>query len=209
METITLQNNVGAAAIKAASVLRSGGVILYPTDTLYGLGADALSDVAVDRIFAIKDRDPLKPISCVVADLDMARSIAHVDEIAERLAKAFLPGPLTLVLPKKKSIHTGIGRGVDTIAIRIPNNDFCLELARTFGFPFTTTSANRAGVMPALSAQEIMVQLGDSADAIDLVIDAGWIPEAEASTVVSCVSGTPNVLREGVVSTQQIQQALQ
>ena len=205
MEVISLESaGVGKAAIRAAGVLRSAGVILYPTDTLYGLGADAFSDAAVDTIYTIKGREPQKPTHCIVADLAMAEEYAEVNDAARKLAEKFMPGALTLILKKKKGVAGGIARNIDTIGIRIPNNQFCLELARSFGRPFTTTSANREGVMPASSSGEIIMQLGENASLIDLVIDGGWLPESQASTIVNLVSGHPSILREGAIPSADI-----
>ena len=190
--------------LRAAGTLRSGGVIVYPTDTLYGLGADAFSDETVAKIYAIKGRDRKKPIHCVVADLTMAAEYVELSDAARKLAEEFLPGPLTILLRKKKELNSGIARGNDTIGIRIPDYDFCIELAKAFGKPFTTTSANKAGEANILSIVGIQKQLGKAVDDIDLAIDAGVLPMSLPSTVVNLVSGSPSILREGEISTSEI-----
>ena len=200
MEIIQLQNGLGECVLRASGVLRKGGVIVYPTDTLYGLGADAFSDESVEKIYAIKGRDPQKPIHAVFADLAMVEEYAIVNDAARKLAAEFLPGPLTMVLQKKPGITGGIGN-VETIGVRIPDNDFCLELAKTYGKPFTTTSANKAGVDPESEIQKIMNQLGGS---VDLVIDGGVLPMSAPSTVVNLLSGVPVILREGAIPSAQI-----
>lgn len=187
------------AVARAAAVLKSGGVILYPTDTLYGLGADALSDEAVAKIYAIKGRDEKKPIHAIVADVNMASQYGDVHERAFALICAYMPGPLSLVLKKKPGIDVGIAKGIGTFCIRIPDNTFCLDLAKEFGKPYTTTSANPAGKAPARDVKKILEQLGEKADLIDLVIDAGELPEKPPSTVVDVSSGAPIVLREGAI----------
>lgn len=184
---------------KAAAILEAGGVILYPTDTLYGLGADALSDEAVAKIYAIKGRDEKKPIHAIVADADMANRYGEVHEKAFALMCAYMPGPLSLVLKKRPSVDTGIGKGIDTFCIRIPDNRFCLDLAHAFGRPYTTTSANCAGMEPARDVASILKQLGEKAGMIDLVIDAGELPLKAPSTVVDVSSGEVQVLREGAI----------
>jgi L-threonylcarbamoyladenylate synthase len=204
MEIIRLDLGIGTAAIRAAGVLRRGGVIIYPTDTLYGLGADAFSDEAVARVCEIKGRESGKPIHCIVADIAMAEEYAEFNDAARKLAEKFLPGALTLVLKKKKGIEGGIARGMDTIGIRIPDDEFCIELARTFGKPITTTSANVAGAAPERTIEKILAQLGEAARDIDLVVDAGMSPEQPPSTVVTVVSGMPSVLREGAIPTSKI-----
>jgi len=202
MEVISLDGGVGKAAIQAAGVLRQGGLIVYPTDTLYGLGVDAFSDDAVDRLYAVKGREAQKPTHCIVADFAMAEEYAEVNDVARKLAEKFLPGPLTLILKKRSGVTTGIGRGIKTIGIRIPKNDFCLELVRAFGKPVTTPSANRAGMPAVASPAEIIAQLGEAN--VELFVDAGILPGSAPSTVVSLVSGIPSVLREGAISATDI-----
>lgn len=201
-------DDVESAAREAATVVKAGGVVLYPTDTLYGLGADALSDKAVEKIYTIKGRDEKKPIHCIVADLEMAERYARVDNIARELAKAFWPGPLTLILKKRPEFDEGIARGIDTIGIRIPQHPFCLALAREFGGPITTTSANRSGKKPEQSVEEILTQLGDGSSGIDLAIDAGAPPAGgpprEPSTVVDLSGKEPVILREGAIPVADI-----
>lgn len=208
METIQLSDYEGVASIKAAGALRSGGIILYPTDTLYGLGADAFSDEAVDKIYAIKNRDPNKPIHAIFSDIQMVEEYAAVTDLARKLAEKFLPGALTLVLKKKIGIETGIARGMETVGVRIPNNTFCIETARSFGRPFTATSANISNEVTGLSIEEIFSQLGERKKMIDLVVDGGALPLQAPSTVVSLVSGTPVILRIGAISKKDIEMAL-
>lgn len=202
METIRLDTDFGKAVMRAAGILRQGGVIIYPTDTLYGLGADAFSDETVEKVYAIKGREAGKPIHCIVADLAMAEEYAEVNDAARKIAEKFLPGALTLVLKKKAGIEGGIARGMDTIGIRIPNNEFCIELARAFGTPYTATSANRAGVEPELAFEKVLAAMGE--DDIDLAINAGPAPLARPSTVVNLVSGHPSILREGAIPAADI-----
>lgn len=209
MEIIGISDSdIRAAAEEAAVVLRQGGVILYPTDTLYGLGADAFSDVAVDKVYAIKDRDPNKPIHAVFANIDMIEEYAHVNDAARVLIDTFLPGALTLVLPKRFGIDTGIARGIETVGVRIPDNIFCVETANAFGKPFTTTSANPAGIVPGRSISEIMAQIGTAQTYIDLAVDAGELPERRPSTVVDMSTGKPVILREGAISAADIRKAI-
>jgi len=207
MEIIHLsEKNVTECAKRAAEVLRAGGVVLYPTDTLYGLGADALSDAAVDKIYTIKWREEEKPIHCIVADLTMAAEYAELDPNARVLAKQFLPGPLTLILKKRSEITTGIARNIETIGIRIPKNDFCLKMIKQFGGPITTTSANKSGESPERTTKKIIEQL--DAHETDLVIDAGELPVSKPSSVVDLSSTHPIILREGAISAAEIWETL-
>lgn len=207
MERITLtEANVAEVAARAAGVLRAGGTVLYPTDTLYGLGADALSDDAVEKIVALKGRDEKKPVHAIVADIEMAERYAHIPDNAKRLAWRF-GGAVTLVCAKKEACRHGIARNISTFGFRIPNNVFCIALARSFGGPVTATSANRAGESTGLSVDAILRQLGDALP--DLVVDAGELPPRSPSTVVEFSGETPRVLREGAVSADDIASALE
>ena len=202
MERINADNSF--APVRAADVLAAGGVILYPTDTLYGLGADAFSDDAVAAIYAIKGREEGKPIHVIVADGVMMVRYGQMNGIARSLAERFLPGPLTLILKKKQGIDTGIARDRDTIGLRIPENEFCLALARAFDRPYTTTSANVSGMKPERTVDAILAQLGEMKSWIDLVIDAGELPERLPSTVVDVSTGAAIVLREGAIPASDI-----
>lgn len=184
--------------------MRAGGVVLYPTDTLYGLGADALSDEAVAKVRRIKEREKGKPIHCIVADIEMAEQYGEFNNTARLLAKQFLPGLLTLVLKKKGGIDSGIARNIETIGIRIPKNDFCLALAKEFGKPYTTTSANISGEASERSVRKILARLGKAASGINLVIDAGELPERQPSTVVGVSGSDIVILREGAVPAERI-----
>lgn len=198
------KENADTVLEEALQVLRSGGVILYPTDTLYGLGADAFSDTAIDKVYAIKARERGKPVYAVVENIDVARQYGEVTETARTLIEKFLPGPLALVLQKKQGVEGGIARGMDTFGIRIPNHVFCLALAQKFGKPYTTTSANIAGKLPERSVSGILEQLGERASYIDLVIDGGEVRDTTPSTIVDVSSGIPEVIREGAIPSSQI-----
>ena len=198
------ETNLEKAVARAAEVLRAGGVILYPTDTLYGLGADAFSDEAVAKVYAVKGRDEKKPIHCIVADMEMAERFAEVNELARSLAEKFLPGPLTLVLKKNIQASSGIAKGMDTLGFRIPKNDFCLALPRRFGAPYTTTSANVAGDTAMRNVQAILVQLGERAAMVDLVVDAGELPVSLPSTVIDVSSNAYTIVREGAIPAEEI-----
>lgn len=204
MEIIALPQDIQEVVSRAAEVLRAGGVILYPTDTLYGLGADALSDAAVAKVYVIKGRDEKRPLHAIVRDLTMAHRYAEINELALALASAYMPGPLSLILKKKVGIDTGIGKDMDTFCVRIPDNRFCLELAQAFGRPYTTTSANVAGAAPHRSIAAILDQLGDTAALIDLVIDAGELPERAPSTIVNVSTGEAEIVREGAIPAQEL-----
>jgi len=218
MERFTLDaDNASEIASKATDVLKNGGVILYPTDTLYGLGADALSDKAVAKIVAIKGRDEGKPMHAIVADLDMAAEYAEISNDARLLIKEF-GGSVTLILKKKKGMDSGIAKNIETFGIRIPNHPLCIEMCRAFGKPITATSANVAGMRSERSVDAILAQLRESSYAsvlqktsienINLVIDAGTLEERQPSTVVDLAHEEPIIIREGAVPAADIWEIL-
>ena len=209
MEIIRLSEaSVSVTAARAVEVIRNGGVVLYPTDTLYGLGADALSDEAVAAIYDIKGRDERKPLHAIMTDLDMAGEYADVTNDARLLVKEF-GGKVTLILKKKEGIDTGVARGIASFGIRIPDHDFCIAMCRAFGKPITATSANRADMVPERSVETILAQLGHWARGIELVIDAGELSESKPSTVVDFTQGRPLVLREGAVAADSVWEVIQ
>ena len=213
MERIQLdRTNVEAAAARAASIIRAGGVVLYPTDTLYGLGADALSDEAVAKIYAIKGRDKMKPIHALVDSIEMAEAYVEVNERLRSLVVELQKGKVTFICKRKMGIDTGICRGIDTFAFRIPDNEFCLTLVRTFGKPVTATSANTAGEQAPRTVDAILAQLGSAAALIDITIDAGDSPAGGVaplpSTVLDLSTEVPVLLREGAISSEAIQRVI-
>lgn len=187
----------------AADVIRRGGVVLYPTDTLYGLGADALSDDAVAKIYAIKGRDERKPMHAIVESLEMAERFGAVDTLTRRLASDLPKGKISFILPKKNA-STGILKDIGTFGFRIPDSALCEAMVRAFGGPITATSANAAGEEPQRSVDAILAQLGSGADQIDLIIDAGELSVSAPSTIVEMTHPHPMILREGAVPAADI-----
>lgn len=200
-------SNVDEIAQEASDVLRASGVIIYPTDTLYGLGGDALSDAAFEKVCAVKERDERRPIHAIFSDMKMVGEYAEINETGQKIAHAFLPGPITLIFNKKSHVTGGIARTLGTIGVRIPKNNFCLRLANVFGGPITTTSANASGKETPATIAEIVAQLGECARYVDLAIDGGKLPTNLRSTVVD-VRDEPVVLREGVISEEAIRKVL-
>ncbi len=192
----------------AAGVLRRGGVIIYPTDTLYGLGADSLNAGAVRKVFRIKGRESDEPLSNIVLNMDMTEQYAYVTPHARVLAEAFLPGPLTLILKKREGVRGAVGGGASTFGVRVPASEFCLKLAERFGGPYTSTSANISGEESGQSVEEILEQLGDGAALIDLVIDGGTLESRTPSTIVDVTGERARILREGVIPREDIDGSL-
>src|SRR5574337_88084 len=175
------------ALAQAVSVLRKGGLVAFPTDTLYALGADASNPFAIRRVFAVKGRRLTSPIPLLIADLMMAtRLVGELPEAAVRLAERYWPGPLTLVLPAPRGICALLTAGSGQIGLRVPDAAVALALIRRFGGPVTGTSANRSGGTDPLDAHEVLRQIGDQ---VDLVLDGGPVAGGNPSTVVDVKIG--------------------
>jgi len=160
----------------AVTALAEGVPIVYPTDTVYGLGADATSTEAVVLVKLVKEREGSKPILALVSDVEMMSEYAHVTPLARALAEEFLPGPLTLVLQIKNEQLKPIASLDGSVGFRIPDHSFCLDLVSRFGRPITSTSVNRAGKSQPRLLKEMLEQLGDNTKHVHLVVDAGELP---------------------------------
>ncbi len=188
----------------AARILRQGGIVVFPTDTVYGLGADAFQPAAVDRIYEVKKRATNLEFPLLIANLSQLAVIAgSVSGIERFLARRFWPGGLTLVLPKAPSLAAHLSRGPN-IAVRIPDDPVCLALIRCLGNPVIGTSANISGKPAALTADEARKQLGDT---VDLIIDGGSCAGGRESTIVMVSGEYPVILRQGVISRHRIEEA--
>ena len=190
----------------AVAILKGGGVVAYPTDTVYGLGADIFNEKAVGRIYQIKQRLIYQPLPILLADkFEMAMMAAAMPEIAWLLAEHFLPGGLTLIVRKSSLVPPWVTAGGDTVAVRIPNHPIALALIRDLGKPLIGTSANLSGLPSPVSTREVRDQLGDK---VDFVLDGGRCPGGIESTVVDVTGETPMILREGSVSREEIERIL-
>lgn len=195
---------------KVVSVLEAGGVVVFPTETVYSLAVDATNEAAIKTVYELKGRGFKKPLHVVVANLEMAEKYVVVNALARKLAAKFLPGPLTLVLPKKPLVLPEIlTAGFPTLGIRIPNLNLALIVAKTFKKPYTTTSANLSGGPNPYSVNEVTSQFAKDKQAlIDLVVDIGELPHLLPSTLVDLISDQPKILREGPVSKEEIEEVL-
>ena len=190
---------------KAVSVLRDGGVIAMPTDTLYALTVRARDAAAVRRVFEIKGRNDGKPMPLFVSDLAMARRFGEFDETASRLAERFWPGALTVVVRRAPGFESEALAGGDTVALRAPANAIALAVIEGAGEPVTGTSANLSGGPDPVSADEVRRQIGEK---LDLILHAGPAGGGVASTIVDCTGDAPVILREGALSRAEIFDAL-
>ena len=197
----------GEAAVAAAvRCLAQGGLVAFPTETVYGLGTDATNAAAVARLYQAKGRPSFNPLIAHVRDIEAAMRIACFDETAIALAGAFWPGPLTLVLPKTKDCNVAdlATAGLDTIAIRVPAHPLAQEIMRAFGGPVVAPSANLSGHVSPTTAAHVQ---SDLEGRIDLIIDGGAVSVGVESTIVGCFD-TPMLLRPGGVPREAIERVL-
>ncbi len=192
------------AVKRAARVLSAGGLVIYPTDTVYGIGADASNEAAVEKVYALKGRDAKKPLSVVVSDMRMALTYTRLHEAAERLIKRILPGPFTLLVESRGKLAPNLTQGSSLLGIRIPDSFFCVSLAQVFGKPYTATSANASGEV-AGDVDEILEQFKESEGLIDLVVDVGPLDQTLPSTILDISGDAVVVVREGARNTQAVQ----
>jgi len=195
-----------AAVAAAARVLAEGGLVAFPTETVYGLGTDATNADAVARLYRAKGRPSFNPLIAHVGDLDAARKIARFDATATVLAQAFWPGPLTLVLPKAANCAVAelATAGLETIAIRIPAHPLAREILRAFGRPVVAPSANLSGHVSPTTAAHVH---SDLAGRIDLIVDGGPVEVGVESTIVGCLDAL-TLLRPGGLPREAIERVL-
>lgn len=204
--TTTMLNAGREAAEAAARCLANGGLIAFPTETVYGLGADATDARAVARLYAAKGRPSFNPLIAHVSDLQAARKIARFDERSLHLAETFWPGPLTLVLPKADGCPVSdlATAGLETIAVRVPAHPVARDILHMFGRPVVAPSANISGHVSPTTAAHV---LGDLGGRIDLIIDGGPVSVGVESTIVGCFE-TPLLLRPGGIPRADIERVL-
>jgi len=192
-----------AAAIKrAAELLRAGEVVALPTETVYGLAANALDEAAVAKIFQIKGRPANNPIIVHIAGNAMAKScVKEFPAIAEKLSKAFWPGPLTMILPRSKGIPEIVAAGGDTVGIRWPSHPFIQAVIRECGFPLAAPSANLSGRVSPTNAEHVRAQLGGK---IPLIVDGGQSQVGIESTVLDLTVSPPRILRPGMIHAESL-----
>jgi L-threonylcarbamoyladenylate synthase len=188
----------------AAQIIKTGGIVVFPTETVYGLGCDPLNTQAVQRLLTIKG-DRKKPFPVLVASLDEANRIAKISDNGKKLATKFWPGPLTIVSPKKEALDGVVTFGLNTVGLRTPNNQVALNLIELSGGLLIGSSANLTAEEPPQSVSEMSKELIEK---VDLVLDDGPTTEGIPSTVVDLTLDNPEILREGPVSLKQIQNAI-
>jgi len=191
---------------QAVAVLRSGGLVAFPTETVYGLGADASNDAAVARVFSVKGRPTDHPLIVHLADAEQLDDwAADVSPTAHLLADAFWPGPLTLLVERSSSVSLAVTGGRSTVGLRVPDHTVALELLRAFGGGIAAPSANRFGRVSPTTAAHVVADLGDD---VDLVLDGGACRVGVESTIVDLTGELPVVLRAGGISVDRLEEVL-
>jgi L-threonylcarbamoyladenylate synthase len=187
-------------------LIRAGELVAFPTETVYGLGANALDPAAVAKIYAAKGRPANSPLIVHVDSIEMARELARIwPEKAEMLARRFWPGPLTLVLPKRPHVPDDLTAGLDTVGIRVPANPIALALIREAGLPLAAPSANRFSELSPTTAEHVRAAMGDR---VALVLDGGRTTVGIESTVLSLAGSEAILLRPGMISQAEIEQVI-
>ena len=205
LATRVAEAGAGAAA-EAARILASGGLVAFPTETVYGLGADATDGAAIARLYEAKGRPAFNPLIAHVPDVRAAHALVMFDQAAATLAAAFWPGPLTLVLPKTPACPVAdlVSAGLDTLAVRIPDHPVARAILNAFGKPVAAPSANRSGHVSPTTAAHVLADLGGR---INLIVDGGPTPVGVESTIVACL-GEPMLLRPGGLPRAEIERVL-
>lgn len=212
MEIINIPNKdyVDYAIIgRVRDVLANGGVIIYPTDTIYGLGVDATREDLIKRIFTIKKRSEQKPLSVICSDIGMVKKYAFVSERNRRILEAIWPGPITAILPGLFKLPEALSGRAKTVAVRIPDSDFVLALVRQFGRPITATSANISGEKTPTSGQKAIEHFREHRAALpSLVIEAGEVADSSPSAILDLSDAKPRIARVGAVKPAELMKIL-
>ena len=187
---------------EVANIIKDGGIVIFPTETVYGIGVNGLNETAIKKLYEVKQRPINKPISLLVNSIEMIEKVAKdITEIEYDLIKKFLPGPLTIVLKKKDIVPDIVTAGFDTVGIRMPENEIAQKLVEYAGVPISTPSANISGKPSGTNLKEIMKDFNNK---VDYFIDGGVSKIGVASTIVQVINGNPYILRKGKISEEQI-----
>jgi L-threonylcarbamoyladenylate synthase len=194
-----------AVLSRASDLLAEGGIVAYPTDTLYGLAVDPRCEQAVERLYMAKERTPGIAVPLIAASVEQASLVGAFSDTEIRLARAFWPGPLSIVVPASPLVSRRLVGAGETVAVRVPAHAVARGLALALGCAVTATSANKSGAPPAASAQEAATLAG----LIDAIVDAGRSPGGAPSTIVQLTAGGPRLLRAGPIAWERVLTFLQ
>jgi len=190
---------------EASKVVKNGGLVVYPTDTVYGLGCDPFNVRAVEKVFSVKGERKQKPLPILASDLERIEKIAYISEMARKIAEKHWPGPLTLVVPKKTVLPNIVTCGLASVGVRVPNHKVAVQLISLCDGLLVGTSANKTGEKPPKTAREATKQLGRQ---VDIVLNGGPTPLGQESSIVDLTSRKPKMLREGQVTLLDVLKAI-
>ena len=191
---------------KAGELIKQGKIVIFPTETVYGIGTNGLDGNAVKKLYKVKQRPLNKPISLLVANMDMVNLIAKdITEVEYKIMKSFFPGPLTIILKKKEIVPDIVSAGRDTVGVRMPRGDVARKLVELAGVPIAAPSANISGEPSGTNLQEIMKHFDGK---VDYCIDGGNSELGLASTIVQVIDEKPIILRQGSITLEQINKIL-
>ena len=190
----------------AAEILKRGGLVVYPTDTAYGLGGNALNMETIKKVYETKGREFNKPTHIIVNDWKMIKRISHPNRNAKLLFDKFLPGPLTIILNKKKVVPNILTSNKNTVGVRIPDCKITRLISSLIDFPYTTPSANKSGGTTPYSAEDVIREL--DLKKVDLIIDCGSLPKNRPSTMIDLTTMPVKILREGPITTAELKKIL-
>jgi L-threonylcarbamoyladenylate synthase len=193
---------------KAAQFVSRGGVVVVPTDTVYGLAVDAMDEQAVKRLFKTKQRPETKPVPIIVRDMEMAKKLAYIDKRLERILSLVWPGAVTVVLQKKYDLPELVTAGKKTIGLRLPDYKLLYYLLQAVGRPLTATSANISGEEPSNKVEDVLFQFRGEFYKPDLVLDAGELKYSQPSTVLDLSTDKPKIIRIGPVNPKKLMEIL-
>ena len=206
----TILSNCSTEALtSAATKLRTGGLVAFPTETVYGLGADATNPAAVARIYEVKGRPHDHPVIVHLADINqLSEWVSDIPEYAITLARTFWPGPMTLILPRSEKVGDFITGGQNSVGIRIPNNPLALQFLKLVGVGVAAPSANRFGAISPTTALAVNEEIGSYLNPeLDVILDGGSSDVGVESTIIECLGSAPKILRPGAITKEMIERA--
>ena len=203
-ELVKINSIKDEALTRAAEFIKNGGLVAFPTETVYGLGGDGLNSEAASKIYKAKGRPSDNPLILHINDQKMLHKIVNdVNSMAKKIMTAFCPGPITLILPKSDIVPSSVTGGLDTVAVRMPDNDIARELIRLSNTPIAAPSANISGRPSPTTAQAVY---NDLHDRIDMILDGGACHFGVESTIVDCTEDVPIVLRPGAITKEMLEE---
>lgn len=196
------------AIVEAAKIMLSGGTIVFPTDTVYGLGCDATNEEAVKKIFKIKEREQKKPLAVIVRDMAMAKKVAFIEGKIERVLEIIWPGAVTVILWRRHKLPALVSAGKETLGLRIPDYKLTYWLAENMGRPYVATSANISGEQATTKIGDVIKYFEKQPHQPDLILDAGDLKFCEPSTVLDLSDDKPKIVRIGPVDKKKLMEIL-